>query len=728
MANKFNKFLGDVLTGFLAPKGNLADFQHASRLFVDDTFRLAPKNKFLYYVVFNINADALTNVSFQDRHRLELNYLVKTAELPKYTLKTETLNQYNRKTNIYTSITYDPITISLHDDNNGISNMLWALYYGYYFNDRHNSAEPYSDIKPMAYMNTAYNDKSYSPFRYGLDTENEMGVTGVVSPFFDSIQLFTLSRQRFFSYLLCNPKITKWDHDALDYAESAGIVENKMTLAYDAVIYNSGAVDVDDPTGFAVLHYDNTPSPIASEEVLQNGMDGIFGDLFSLNSFASPLSYLNNIRGGGIGKWTINPDNYGNQMPYGYGTPDFYGSTAYSPYAVGGLQNYNFGGRPTLTGALIGAGVGLAANFAGNILKGFNSKAGADEKSAALAEKYNGVASPGNGSAGAARAEQVKTLANNTATAEAKLVETQNKLAETQKAEKEATDKFNDSTAKVAEQQKTIDTAQGKIDDAEASKAEANSEIDRLNRKQADLDGKLANGEITLDQYNRQTQITNQVKETYQDQANKADSTISESQKEINQATVLKANYQNSADEAFNNVTEARQEATKLDQQQIQDAKALDAAEQTQAAGPPPLVDNAGFAAGRDAERSVGTDENTTRTIRDDQGNIISAMPDKPNDAWSPTPGFKEAESTAAMRSYVDENKDQLNANSEVAGERDYFAEQQQEERAAYQQTQDDAASYDQGGGSYADYSTTPSDPWADSAYSSSNSADTPYE
>jgi hypothetical protein len=96
MAKKFNKFLGDMLTGFLAPKGNLADFQHASRLFVDDTFRLAPKNKFLYYVVFNISPDALTDVSFQDRHRLELNYLVKNAELPKYSIKTETLNQYNR--------------------------------------------------------------------------------------------------------------------------------------------------------------------------------------------------------------------------------------------------------------------------------------------------------------------------------------------------------------------------------------------------------------------------------------------------------------------------------------------------------------------------------------------------------------------------------------------------------------------------------------------------------
>jgi hypothetical protein len=115
MANKFQKFLGSVAMGFLAPKGNMADFQHAARLYTDHTFRLAPKNKFLYYVVFNVNPDALDDISFEDRHLLELNYLVKQADLPKYTLKTETLNQYNRKTNVYTGIQYDPVNLTLHD-------------------------------------------------------------------------------------------------------------------------------------------------------------------------------------------------------------------------------------------------------------------------------------------------------------------------------------------------------------------------------------------------------------------------------------------------------------------------------------------------------------------------------------------------------------------------------------------------------------------------------------
>lgn len=395
MANKFNKFLGDVLRGFLAPKGNMADFQHASRLYVDDTFRLAPKNKFLYYVVFNINSEALNDVSFQDRHQLELNYLVKSADLPKYTIATETLNQYNRKTNVYTKIQYDPVTITLHDDNNGISNMLWALYYGYYFNDRQNSMDPYSDVRPPAYERSLYDDKSQFPFRYGMDVDNGFDdLSGTPYPFFNSIQLFTLSRQRFFSYLLCNPKITKWDHDTVNQSEGNGVIENKMTLAYDAVIYNSGMVDVDDPAGFALLHYDNTPSPIAGEEIFQNGMAGIFGDLFSLNSFASPTNFLSNLRGTNQFNYY---DNIGNQMPFGYGTPNFYGATSYYPYSTGGLQNYGFGmGRNSNSNFLTAAGIGIGASLAGNVLKNVfsNNSQRINQNNNA---KY-GVETPGGGS------------------------------------------------------------------------------------------------------------------------------------------------------------------------------------------------------------------------------------------------------------------------------------------------------------------------------------------
>jgi len=379
MANKFNAWLkgiGSMLYG--GEDRNLADYQHASRLYVEDNFRLAPKTKFLYYVVFNINPNATQDISFEDRHNLELNYLVKSTDLPKYTIKTETLNQYNRKTNVYTNIIYDPINMKFHDDNNGITNMMWALYYSYYFADRMNAMD--DGIAPAAYARNTYESKNRMPFRYGLDNGSD-------EPFFDSIQLFTLSRQRFFSYLLCNPKITKWDHDTMDQSEGNGIVQNSMTIAYDAVIYNSGAVDVDDPTGFAVLHYDTTPSPIINEELWQNGMGGIFGDSFSLNTFASGNSLLNNrFLGTGWG----NGRNYG--LSGGYGIP-----IGGNPYGnAGGLLGYNFGGGSpySMKNALIGAGIGLAGRFAGNLLNNFMN--GSNQKNDANRSDAVGTDNPRN--------------------------------------------------------------------------------------------------------------------------------------------------------------------------------------------------------------------------------------------------------------------------------------------------------------------------------------------
>lgn len=336
MANKFTRFLQDVALGAIAPKGDMADFQHAARLYVDDTFRLAPKTKFLYYVVFNLNPDAIAGTSFQDQNRLEINYLVKKADLPKYTLNNEELNQYNRKTRSYTKITYDPVNLSFHDDNAGVTNSLWALYYGYYFRDRLNSADPYSDINPAAYQNTAVTSKESQPFRYGLD--NNVG-----DPFFRSIQIVTMSRHRFYSYLLCNPKILSWQHDNVDQSEGNGVLENQMSVGYDAVIYSAGRVEIGNPAGFAQLHYDPVPSPLGG-----GGFDieDVFGDVFATNGFAGPNLYLNSFRDPNLFY-----GNVGNRAPFGYGTPSFINAPQeyyYTNGSTSGLQNYNFGATNAL--------------------------------------------------------------------------------------------------------------------------------------------------------------------------------------------------------------------------------------------------------------------------------------------------------------------------------------------------------------------------------------------
>ncbi len=75
MSRYYNGYLGNSQEGLF-----IRDWQHAARLYVDDSYRLAPKPKFLYYCVFNFNDEALGNTAFQQQNRQELNFPVKKMD------------------------------------------------------------------------------------------------------------------------------------------------------------------------------------------------------------------------------------------------------------------------------------------------------------------------------------------------------------------------------------------------------------------------------------------------------------------------------------------------------------------------------------------------------------------------------------------------------------------------------------------------------------------------
>jgi len=115
--------LMDTFAGLFNPKGDMADWRHGSRIFAANNFRLAPKHPFLYHVYFEFSKPAkIQAMSFKERHESEAGLLVKGIDLPKFTGQVETKKTYNRTKHIYTGLTYDPITITFHDDNLGIIN------------------------------------------------------------------------------------------------------------------------------------------------------------------------------------------------------------------------------------------------------------------------------------------------------------------------------------------------------------------------------------------------------------------------------------------------------------------------------------------------------------------------------------------------------------------------------------------------------------------------------
>jgi len=285
------------------------DFAHASRLYADNVFALAPKAGWLYYVVFDIEPSAITDQQWANQQRIsEVGMLVKSADLPKFTIATETVNQYNRKTVIQKGIAYNPVGINLHDDQSNVVHNMWLNYYRYYYADSTwGGTGPIGTAKdntPGAYQNNKYLPSTdlFNPVNYGLNSRL------TVAPFFRSITIYQLNRKLFTSYKLVNPMISSWEHDRVDQTQGNKLSESKMSLNYEAVFYGVGQVKKDSPTGFAVFHYDNSPSPLSLAGGGNNSLFGpggvvpgaleIFGDVSNIlnpDSKVGPLGVLGTV-------------------------------------------------------------------------------------------------------------------------------------------------------------------------------------------------------------------------------------------------------------------------------------------------------------------------------------------------------------------------------------------------------------------------------------------------
>jgi hypothetical protein len=266
--------INNFLSGFSNGLPGMKDYQHASRLFIDDRHRLQPKNKWLFHVVINL-ADELKDLKFGRSQQLELNMLVKSCQLPKYDMNVEQKQQYNKKVNLMTHISYQPINIVFYDDHVDTVNAFWNQYLQLHNVD--SQAVRNSGGVEALKRDTYYNGGDNQNHQYGMDGNRKRNFS-----FIRSIEIFALNRKQFTSFTLINPTIGSWSHDDLDAADGAGIMYNTMQVFYETVLYGAGniAYSPDNtlgsrgPQGFATIHYDLSPSPLS---VLGGGTTSIFG-------------------------------------------------------------------------------------------------------------------------------------------------------------------------------------------------------------------------------------------------------------------------------------------------------------------------------------------------------------------------------------------------------------------------------------------------------------------
>ncbi len=258
--------INNFLKGFQDGLPGMKDYQHASRLYLDDNFKLMPKQKFLFHVVFNTDETLFVD-GLSANERYQLNMLVKQCDLPKYNLSYEEKTQYNKKMYAGTRIAYEPVNITFHDDHADTVNAFWKKYYEY------NIADSVGMNSDLTINNTKDDYYSYGDARqttkFGMDTPRQRR-----KPYLKGIEIFVLHKKRFTSMTLVNPVIGSFSHDNLDQADGAGVLNNTMQILYETVIYKSGIVNKNNVPGFATINYDNSPSPLT---ILGGGTNSIFG-------------------------------------------------------------------------------------------------------------------------------------------------------------------------------------------------------------------------------------------------------------------------------------------------------------------------------------------------------------------------------------------------------------------------------------------------------------------
>ncbi len=275
------------------PGEGVRDYRHAEKTFRRGGYDLAPRNKFLFHVYFNLNTNipAVANLTSGGKGST-IGLTVKTAQLPSYSIDVQTMNQYNRKRLTQHRINYNPAQIVFNDDHNDLIRNMWYQYYQYYYSDpvyrygntpnqsgtlgeissllsgfSYGSNDTYSASRPV--QKWGLNGQGYTnPSLQSLASSILTGPASGQEPFFRDITIYGLSQKTYAQYTMINPLITEWTHDTYDYGQGNGIMTHTMSIRYENVKYYSGAVGGAQPsdpvTGFAdPANYDVVPSPIA---------------------------------------------------------------------------------------------------------------------------------------------------------------------------------------------------------------------------------------------------------------------------------------------------------------------------------------------------------------------------------------------------------------------------------------------------------------------------------
>jgi hypothetical protein len=375
----------------------LRTYSHASRIFVDANYRLSPKYGFLYYVEFDFNP-MISNVS--NTSAQEMGMIVKTVNLPKFTMEVKAHNAYNRVNLVQNKIKYDPISITFHDDQADVVRDFWYDYYSFFYRDSDYADATYSIIHK--YQDRPSFEWGYTPRLVGAYNSANAYQN---YQYIQAIRIYSLYQKNFAEYELINPIITSFKHGE-HTGDGNSLLEHQMSIQFETVKYQTGYTTQNTVGGYIDLHYDRTPTPLVTNPGDVNLVDNGIGGATVAPETTTDLANFNlNTRGGTVVP-PPNPSVLGASFAFSSVASSVMNTSAgaainaggFALPAIGSLTSGLSGGMLVnqLRGAAVNLVGGAATTLAGGVISGVASGLGlsGSQGSAIAGLIAGGIANP----------------------------------------------------------------------------------------------------------------------------------------------------------------------------------------------------------------------------------------------------------------------------------------------------------------------------------------------
>ena len=197
------------------------------------------RQKFQGYVNFVFNRD-LFELLYADpsdgskEFRTTISSLVRTAELPSVTFRTETKNAYNRKKIVNTGVEYQPVNMTVYDTVGNEWLSVFMKYFSYHYMDPRNTNSNAQDRDiANSELRTGGAENIGSQFLTEVFDSNRAGYNpNLTANFFERIDYVLYHGNKGMQYSIINPVMTSFKAGNLDYSDS-GFREFDMTFEYE---------------------------------------------------------------------------------------------------------------------------------------------------------------------------------------------------------------------------------------------------------------------------------------------------------------------------------------------------------------------------------------------------------------------------------------------------------------------------------------------------------------